>query len=266
MSYLKSMVTKSLKDTITNMKLIFLGVGEAFDENIPNNSHLIITDKTKLLLDCGLTAAPQVWKYNPDPNLLDAVYISHWHADHYFGLPGLLLRMWEGGRTRPITIISKKGFKDQFAKLMDLAYLNFQEKFKFEIKIIEVAEDEKIKFNELELSFNQTVHSGENFAVKVSDQKNVMAYSGDGSPLPNNNFYKNLDLLILETYLYDQEKIGHSSIVSAIKFAEDNNVKCLALTHINRDFRKNELPKIKDRIKGDKIKIILPQPLEEYEV
>ncbi|KKQ21582.1 MAG: Beta-lactamase domain-containing protein, partial [Parcubacteria group bacterium GW2011_GWA2_37_10] len=49
------------------MKIIFLGVGEAFDENIPNNSHLVITERTKLLLDCGMTAAPQVWKFNPDP-------------------------------------------------------------------------------------------------------------------------------------------------------------------------------------------------------
>ena len=75
------------------MKVIFLGVGEAFDEDVPNNSHLIETGKTKILLDCGMTATPQVWKYNKDQNFIDSVYISHWHADHYFGLPGLLLRM-----------------------------------------------------------------------------------------------------------------------------------------------------------------------------
>jgi len=246
------------------MEIIFLGVGEAFDEKIPNNSHLLISDKTKLLVDCGLTAAPQVWKYNADPNFLDAVYLSHWHADHYFGLPGLLLRMWEGERIKPITIISRKGFKKQFAKLMDLAYLGFSEKFKFEIKIIEVQEGKEIEFNDLKMNFSRTVHSGENFALKITDGKNVYAYSGDGSPVAGTNFYSNLDLLILETYLYDVEKIGHSSIVSAIKFAEDNKVKCLALTHMNRDFRKNELPKIREKIKSDKVKIIIPEPLEEY--
>ena len=78
------------------------------------------------------------------------------------------------------------------------------------------------------------------------------------------DFYKNADLLISETYLYDREIIGHSSIVSAIKFAENNNVKCLALTHINRDFRKNDLPKIRDKIKSNKLKIIIPDSLDEY--
>jgi len=251
------------------MKVIFLGVGEAFDENIPNNSHLIVTEKTKLLLDCGLTSAPQVWKFNPDQDYLDAIYISHWHADHYFGLPGLLLRMWQGGdkgRTRPITIISKKGFKDQFNKLMDLAYAGFSEKFKFKIEIIEIAEKEEIIFKDLKLSFVPTVHSGENLAIKISDGKNVLAYSGDGSPIAGDNFYKDLDLLILETYLYDKEIIGHSSIISAIKFAENNNVKYLVLTHINRDFRKNELPGMRDKIKSDKVKVIIPEPLEEYQI
>lgn len=246
------------------MKVIFLGVGEAFDENIPNNSHLIITEKTKLLLDCGMTAAPQVWKFNPDPSFLDAVYISHWHADHYFGLPGLLLRMWESGRTGPFTIISHKGFREQFQKLMDLSYQFFVEKFKFEINIEEVGAGKEIKLNDLILNFDPTIHSEENLAIKITDDKNSMAYSGDGSPQEKGDFYKDLDLLILETYLYDKEIVGHSSIVSAITFAEKNNVKCLALTHINRDFRRNELPKIRDRIKSDKAKIIIPEPLEEY--
>lgn len=248
------------------MKIIFLGVGEAFDENIPNNSHLVIAEKTKLLLDCGMTAASQVWKYNTDPNLIDAINISHQHADHYFGLPGILLRMWEGGRERDVTIICQKGLKDSFQNFMDIAYKDFTKKFKYKINLIESEEDKTVEFQDLKLSFEKTVHSGENLAVKVTDGKTIISYSGDGSPLSGTVFYKNLDLLILETYLYDKEIIGHSSIVSAIKFAEDNNVKCLALTHINRDFRKNELPKIRDKIKSDKIKIIIPEPLEEYNV
>ena len=90
------------------MKIVFLGVGEAFDENYPNNSSLVLTDKTKLLLDCGFTVPSQVWKFNPDPSLLDAIYISHRHGDHFLGLPALFLRMWEGGRKRDLEVICQK--------------------------------------------------------------------------------------------------------------------------------------------------------------
>lgn len=246
------------------MKIIFLGVGEAFDENLPNNSHLVITEKTKLLLDCGFTVPPQLWKFNPDPNFLDVIYISHQHADHYFGLPGLFLRMWEGDRKRDLTVICQKDLKDSFSDFMDFAYKDFQKKFKYKINLIESKEGENVKFDDLELSFAKTVHSGDNLAVKIADGKNTMAYSGDGSPIAGSDFYNNLNLLILETYLYDKEIIGHASIVSAISFAENNNVKCLALTHINRDFRKNDLEKVKDKITSDKVKIIIPEPLDEY--
>ena len=248
------------------MKVIFLGVGEAFDKNYPNNSSLVLSEKTNLLLDCGFTVPPQLWKFNLDKDFIDAIYISHQHADHYFGLPALLMRMWEGGRVKPITVIAPKGFKDSFKELMNLAYSSFPEKFKFNVNIIEVETTSKIKFNDLELSFIPTVHSQsrENLAIKITDGKSIMAYGGDGSPIANGNFYENLDLLILETYLYDKEIIGHSSIVSAIAFAEKNDVKCLALTHMNRDFRKNDLDKIRDKIISDKVKIIIPEPFGEY--
>lgn len=248
------------------MKIIFLGVGEAFDEDLPNNSHIIISEKINLLLDCGFNIPQQLWKFSEDPNFLDAIYISHQHADHYFGLPALLMRMWEGGRVKSITVIAPKEFKDSFKQLMNLAYSSFPEKFKFNVNIIEVETTSKIKFNDLELSFIPTVHSQsrENLAIKISDGKNVVAYSGDGSPIAGSDFYKNLDLLIQETYLYDKEIIGHSSIVSAIGFAEKNNIKCLALTHINRDLRKNDLSKIRDKITSNKVNIIIPEPLDEY--
>jgi ribonuclease BN (tRNA processing enzyme) len=245
------------------MKIIFLGVGEAFDENLPNNSQIVISEKTNLLVDCGFSVPQQLWKYNSNPNFLDAIYISHQHADHFFGLPALLLRMWEGGRQKDFNIICQKSFKEFFNEFMEIAYKDFMQKFDYKINLIESEEGKEIKFNDLKLSFSKTIHFGDNLAVKITDGKNIYAYSGDGSPQAETDFYKNLDLLILETYLYDIEKIGHSSIVSGIKFAEENNTKCLALTHINRDFRKNELSKIKNKIKSDKVKIIIPEPMDE---
>lgn len=246
------------------MKIIFLGVGEAFDENLPNNSQIVVSEKTNLLVDCGFNIPQQLWKFNPDLNFLDAIYISHQHGDHFVGLPALLLRLWEDGREKDLTIICQKSFKDTFDSFMEYVYGGFKAKFKYRINLEESEEGKEINFNDLKFSFSKTVHSGENLAVKITDGRGVYAYSGDGSPKVDTDFYKNLDLLILETYLYDIERIGHSSIVSAIKFAKENNAKCLALTHINRDLRKSELTSIKEKLKDENIKIIIPEPLEEY--
>jgi ribonuclease Z len=129
------------------MKIVFLGVGEAFDENFPNNSHLVLSGKTNLLLDCGYSAVAQVWKYNNDQNFLDAVYVSHQHADHYFGLPALLVRMWEEKRTKPLAIISQEGFEDVFLKVMEFSYPGFFARFNFKTDFIKAEPGQAIKFD-----------------------------------------------------------------------------------------------------------------------
>ncbi len=247
------------------MKIISLGVGEAFDENYPNNSHLVTSEKTKLLLDCGYSVPAQWWKLGKGFDFLDAIYISHKHADHFFGLPLLLMRIWEEGRTRPMTVICQKELVEFFKSFTELAYRGFSTKFKYEIHFIGVEGGQNIKFNDLELSFAPTVHSIENLAIGIIDGINKVCYSGDGQFIEDTEkLYKNADLVIQETYLYDEKKIGHACIKDSIEMAEKQNVRSLYLTHLQRDFRKNELPKIKDKIKSDKVKIIIPEPFDEY--
>lgn len=247
------------------MNIQFLGVGEAFDNTLPNNSHLLVSEKTKLLLDCGYSIPQQWWKLNNGADFLDAIWISHKHADHFFGLPMILMRMWEEGRTKPIIIICQKELVEFFKSFTELAYKAFTAKFRYDMNFIGVESGQAIEFNDLKLSFAPTVHSIENLAIKVSDGKYSYCYSGDGQFIEDTiALYKDCDLVIQETYLYDEKRIGHACITDSIEMAEKNNVKCLALTHLQRDFRKNDLLKLVDKIKSDTVKIIIPEPLEEY--
>lgn len=246
------------------MKVIFLGVGEAFDENYPNNSSLILTDKTSLMVDCGDSAVRQLWKYcKGDFNLVDALYITHRHSDHLFGLPAMLGRFNEEKRTKTFTIICTKPLYEDIKVAASYAYKGLETDFPFKVNIIEIEDGQTIEFQDLKLSFALARHSTPVHSIKIDDGKNKICYSGDGMFSLQENFYKNLDLLIQETYLYDKEIIGHACITGAVKFAEENNIKCLALVHLNKHFRKDELPGLKDKIKSDKVKIIIPEPMQE---
>jgi len=245
------------------MKVIFLGVGEAFDEKMPNTSILILSNNTNLLLDCGCTTPTQLWKFNDDQSFLDAIYISHPHADHYFGVPALLYRMMEEERKKPLTIMCQdnKIIKD----VIDYSYKGLYSKLGFEIKFIGVKEDETVQFNELKLLFAPTVHTINNLAIKIDDGRNLFCYSGDGGFNENTEkLYKNSDLVIHEAYLYDEKKEGHARIADLIKMAERNNIKFLALIHINRFLRRKELESIKKRVSNKKVKVIFPNPFEEF--
>ena len=59
------------------IEVIFLGVGEAFDEALPNTSILLKFDqgasRVNLLLDCGPMAPPEFWKLKTPADSLDAI-------------------------------------------------------------------------------------------------------------------------------------------------------------------------------------------------
>ena len=130
-----------------------------------------------------------------------------------------------------------------------------------------VQSQQTVKFNGSELSFASMVHSISVLAIKISDGVHAYCYSGDGQFTDEAvALYKNCDLVIQETYLYDKKIFGHACITDAISMAEENNVTCLALTHLQRDFRKNDLPGLRGNIKSDKVKILVPEPHDEYQL
>lgn len=57
----------------------------------------------KILFDCGEGSQQRLMKYNSSPNV-DAVFISHFHADHTLGLPGLIQALEMDERKRSLDI------------------------------------------------------------------------------------------------------------------------------------------------------------------
>ncbi|UCH02638.1 MAG: ribonuclease Z [Candidatus Bathyarchaeota archaeon] len=245
------------------MKIVFLSVGEAFDKNFANTS-VLIQVKSKILLDCGYSVPQIFWKYNTDPNFLDGIFISHFHADHYFGIPPLLLRMWEDGRNKPLTLIGRNSLKKQIFKLMEMGFRNLDEKLENIIRFLEVKN--RIKFNELCFEVASSDHSVNNFAVKIfSDDKSV-CYSGNGMFNDETiSLYENSDLVIHECYTIDKRIRGHANLMDLINLSRMSNIKRLALLHLNRKARK-EKEKIEQIIRQSGLSIFLPEPLETINI
>jgi ribonuclease Z len=62
-----------------------------------------------LLFDCGEGTQYQLLHAGINRNRIDAVFITHLHGDHFFGLPGLLSTMALLGRTAPLTVVGPAG-------------------------------------------------------------------------------------------------------------------------------------------------------------
>lgn len=170
------------------LEVIFLGVGEAFDEERPNTSILIRYKGTDvpvtLLLDCGFTAPPQFWREEPDANGLDGIWISHFHADHCFGIPALLVRFWEEGRVKELRLLGQKGLESFTRKCLDLAYPGSYERLTFPLRFIELEPEKRMEIFGLSFRTAETAHSQMNLALRIDVAGKSIYYSGDGKATP----------------------------------------------------------------------------------
>jgi len=71
----------------------------------------------RLLFDCGEGTQRQLLRSTVGLVELREVFVSHFHADHYLGLPGMLKTFALRGRDIPLTIYGPPGLKDLFATL-----------------------------------------------------------------------------------------------------------------------------------------------------
>ena len=83
------------------MKLQFLGVGSQFSGHDQYHSNMVITARSgkRMLIDCGSDVKFSLAECGLLPTDLDAVYISHLHADHIGGMEWLALStLFQPGR------------------------------------------------------------------------------------------------------------------------------------------------------------------------
>ena len=117
-------------------KIIFLGTSASTPTKNRNLSSVVIRFGGEwLLFDCPEGTQRQMMKSKVSYLKINNVFISHFHADHFLGLGGLLATMNIHGRDWPMTIYGPKGIKKKVDETLKLAML----KPLFEIKCLEIS-------------------------------------------------------------------------------------------------------------------------------
>src|ERR687885_1866514 len=70
----------------------------------------------RLLFDCGEGTQRQLLRSVGLPEL-DEVFLTHFHADHFLGLPGMLKTFGLRGREAPLTVYGPPGLRALFKAL-----------------------------------------------------------------------------------------------------------------------------------------------------
>lgn len=74
-------------------------------------SQVLRYDSELFLIDCGEGAQMRMSDYKIKRNRISTVFISHFHGDHLYGLPGVITSMNLSSRKLPLRIIGPVGLK-----------------------------------------------------------------------------------------------------------------------------------------------------------
>ena len=96
-----------------NFELKILGSASATPVLARHPTAQVLTvDAANYLIDCGEGTQWRMLEHRIRPHHLRAIFISHLHGDHYFGLFGLLGTMHLQGRTQPLALIGPPGLDE----------------------------------------------------------------------------------------------------------------------------------------------------------
>jgi ribonuclease Z len=79
---------------------------------------------TKMLFDCGEGAQESLMSQKLGLMDIDMVFITHWHADHFSGLLGLVQTLGMEGRDRPLYIYGPPRSEEFTKRLLELGYFD----------------------------------------------------------------------------------------------------------------------------------------------
>lgn len=254
------------------MRIKFIGVGEAFDEDLPNTSIWVRAaenlNRSSILLDCGFTAPPSFWKSCPDADDLDAIWISHFHGDHFFGLPAMLTRFWEMKRTKPLLILGQRAINEIVPRVLKLAYPSIMDRFAYDIRFLTVEPGDVVEAAGVTWRSAVNGHPQRDLAVRIEKGGKSVFYSGDGLSTDETlSLARAADLVIHEAFRLETNVPGHASICSCIGFARKAKARSLALVHIQRQERREkreDILRVSAEVKD--FEVLMPEPGDEVEI
>ncbi|HEX9244084.1 MAG TPA: ribonuclease Z [Anaeromyxobacter sp.] len=123
------------------LRLTFLGTSAAAPTISRNLSALAVRrDRELFLVDCGEGTQRQMIRYGTGFDV-DAIFFTHFHADHYLGAIGFLRTLSMLGREGPLDVYGPRPAR----RLLDVMLFTGTERFAFEVRIHEVAPGDAIR-------------------------------------------------------------------------------------------------------------------------
>ncbi len=223
------------------MQLRFVGCGDALGSGGRFNTCFHITgERVNFLIDCGASSLPALKRLDVVRDDINLILITHFHGDHFGGVPFLLLDAQFTRRTRPLVVAGPEGIEARLVQVMEALFENSSKtKQRFDLSVVALKPAETRSFGAVKVTSFPVIHGesgGPFLAYRVEAEDRVIAYSADTewteTLIPA---ARDADLLIAEAYYYDKVVKNHLSLKALEVHLPGIKPRRLVLTHMSDD-------------------------------
>lgn len=175
---------------------------------------------------------------------IDSIILSHFHGDHYGGLPFFMIdAFYEEERTKTLKIAGPPGVQDRVLASLDNLYPGINpHDFSYQLEFEEYSTFAPITLGNLSIESFEVVHAPDSLphAVKIRVGEKTIAFSGDTGwvdHLPE--IASGADLFICESNFYHTEIPMHLNYLRIQEARPDLNCDKLILNHLGSEMLQN---------------------------
>jgi len=254
------------------MKIIFLGTSGGLPSATRNTTALAlqsnIADEKWSLFDCGDGTTYQIAKIEWTLDKLDSIFITHLHADHFFGILMLLYRKDMYRECCDIMLYAPKGVKEFIESAMEITNKTFMN---FKLTMVEIEEGSEMEVRDMRVEVLSLKHRIPSYAYHIETKDKRVIISGDNEePSVLKEYLPNLDLLVHESTFKEVDYEGReSSMHSTAKLlgevAGRYGVANLIATHFSVRYDAEDMREIYKEIESNyRNPLFLANDLDEF--
>ncbi len=235
------------------MTVTFAGSGDAFGSGgrLQSCIHVRRESGAVFLLDCGATSLVALKRLGLDPGEIRTVFLSHLHADHFGGLPFLVLDGQFSGRSNDLLVSGPVGLQERIIAAMEVGYPGSSAvRRKFRTRTVELTEQStgidlpRMIDGVCVRAWLADHPSGASaFVLRLEFDDVVIAYTGDTAWTDGIiEAAAGADLLIAECYYREKSIPYHLTLKALTDHAAKLSCERVVLTHMSADVLGHEMP------------------------
>ena len=219
----------------------FVGSGDSFGSGGRFQTCILVDGPgMRFAMDFGTSSLIALAQQGIEHNTIDAILLTHLHADHCGGVPFLLLdAMLSAKRARPLTIAGPRDLRARMSQLAEALFPGMHvmtPTFPLEYVELEVGQPNRVL--DLVVTPRAARHTAQTnpTALRVEVGDKVIAYTGDGEWTEDlAKIGRDADLLIAECYYYTKPVKWHLNYAALAEHVKDCGAKRVILTHMSRE-------------------------------